>query len=267
MGWGDEIMAAGEARRAQEAGDPRPVAIVDPRRGGRVRWHPIWAGNPRIVTPAGMANGADVQRVVNGPGCRPYIAHKLPERWVWRSYRPHPAEIFFDKRERRLTGLAAGAVAVEPHIKAAASPNKDWGWDRWQALVDRAPDIPWVQLSPPGMRALKGVRQIFTRDFRAACAVLSGARAAVLPEGGLHHAAAALGVKAVVIFGGMISPANTGYGMHINLFDPAAGPSPEGFGPQGGESPCGMRVKCEHCARAMAAIKPEVVAHHLETLL
>ena len=47
--------------------------------------------------------------------------------------------------------------------------------------------------------------------------MLSGARAAVLHEGGLHHAAAALGMPAVVLFGGMISPRNTGYDVHVNL--------------------------------------------------
>ena len=89
-----------------------------------------------------------------------------------------------------------------------------------------------------------------------ACTALSGAAAAVLPEGGLHHAAAALGMPAVVIFGGMTSPANTGYDGHVNLFDPA-----------GGESPCGQRVACAHCRAAMAAIRPDVVAYHLQHIL
>ena len=84
----------------------------------------------------------------------------------------------------------------------------------------------WVQLGAGGIRVLEGVRPIETADFRAACAALAGARAAVLPEGGLHHAAAALDIPAVVIFGAMTSPANTGYASHVNLFRPLGGESP-----------------------------------------
>jgi FkbM family methyltransferase len=54
-----------------------------------------------------------------------------------------------------------------------------------------------------------------------AAGVLSGASLLISPEGGLHHAAAALGVRAVVIFGGFISPATTGYALHTNLFTAA----------------------------------------------
>ena len=147
-------------------------------------------------------------------------------------------------------------MPLEPRIKAGASPNKDWGWARWQALVRLRRDVDWVQLGPPGTRLLDGARLVATADFRTACALLSGARAAVLPEGGLHHAAAALRVPAVVIFGGMTSPANTGYETHVNLFET-----------MGGASPCGQRLPCDHCARAMAAITPEAVADHLERIL
>jgi ADP-heptose:LPS heptosyltransferase len=81
---------------------------------------------------------------------------------------------------------------------------------------------------------------------RQASAVLAGAALLISPEGGLHHAAAALGLRAVVIFGGFISPATTGYDLHRNFFT-------------GGQA-CGMRLACAHCAEAMARITPEEVA-------
>ena len=126
----------------------------------------------------------------------------------------------------------------------------------FEALVQLRRDLDWVQLGPPGTRVLEGARLVATPDFRAACAELAGARAAVLPEGGLHHAAAALDVRAVVIFGGMTAPANTGYDSHVNLFEP-----------MNGASPCGQRVACGHCARAMATIRPATVAEQLERIL
>ena len=271
MGLGDEIMVAGEARRLQ-ARDPRPVAVLD--RDGRPRWHDLWDGNPRIAHPRDVVAGLDVQSLTNGPGCRPYIDYEWMRRdfaavfpgrpfttkmrdprlpWRYTRWRCTPGELPLVER-----GAPRGYIVVEPHIKRGASPNKDWGWARWQALVSRVrvPDHPWVQLGPPGTRLLHGTVHIVTETIGEACTALSAASAAVVPEGGLHHAAAALGVPAVVIFGAMTSPANTGYDGHVNLFDPA-----------GGVSPCGQRVACDHCRAAMAAIRPEIVAYHLEQVL
>ncbi|MFQ5774196.1 MAG: glycosyltransferase family 9 protein [Kiloniellaceae bacterium] len=271
MGLGDEIMVTGEARRAQER-DPRPVAVRG--RDGRQRWHRLWAGNPRLATPQQVAAGLHVQWIVNGPGCRPYVDYETMRRefesvfpgrpfttkvrdprlpWRFTDWRAEPGELpGIDKIEPR------GYLVVEPHVKAGASPNKQWGRERWQALVAslRLPGHPWVQLGPPGTRRLEGVGHVVTETFEAACTALSGAAAAVLPDGGLHHAAAALGVPAVVIFGGCASPANLGYGRHVNLFDPA-----------GEASPCGQRVPCRHCAEAMNAIRPDIVAYHVEQIL
>ena len=262
-------MVAGEARRLQMAGDARPVAVLDRR--GRPRWHSLWDGNARLARPEAVARGLEVQTIVNGPGCRPYVDYvamrsdfaalfpgcpfttKLCDRrlpWRYTGWRATPGELF------KITRPEPGNyVVIEPRIKAGASPNKDWGWARWQALLRRRRDLDWVQLGAGSTRIVDGARHVATTDFRAACAVLAGARAAVLPEGGLHHAAAALEIPAVVIFGGMTSPANTGYPGHVNLFEPA------------GASPCGQRVACNHCTQAMAAIAPESVAEHLERIL
>ena len=110
-----------------------------------------------------------------------------------------------------------------------------------------------VQLVPNGVQTVEGIDVIRTSDFRMACAVMAHARAAVLPEGGLHHAAAAVGTSAVVIYGGYISPEQTGYTLHHNLFT--------------GGVPCGMRQPCSHCIEAMSKITPELVMRNLMEIL
>ena len=83
--------------------------------------------------------------------------------------------------------------------------------------------------------------------------MLSQSRLAVLPEGGLHHAAAASGTPSIVIFGGFISPRQTGYLHQSNLFT--------------GGDPCGMRHRCSHCKRAMDRITVEEVLEKASLLI
>lgn len=253
MGIGDEIMASGEARKLV-AGTNRRVAIIDARPGRqRHRWHEMWAGNPAIAAPG---ERFDVEHRNHG-GHRPYIESKGVHAWQWRPYSPTPGEIFLSPAEHALATIAAGKVVIQPCLRDGVVGNKQWGLDRWTQLVALAPDLPWLQIGAPGAPRIPGTAWHETRSFRDACGVLSGARAAVLLEGGLHHAAAALGVRAVVIFGGFISPAVTGYDSHRNLF-------------MGGERyplGCGMRIPCRHCADAMAGITPRQVLTELEVIL
>jgi ADP-heptose:LPS heptosyltransferase len=98
------------------------------------------------------------------------------------------------------------------------------------------------------------VRLIVTEDFRTACAVLARAKAYVGHESGLHHAAAAVGVPGVVIFGGYTPIEVTGYPMHRNL-----GASME--------DACGSRQPCDHCAAWMERITPEQVLAELKSVI
>lgn len=243
MGWGDEIIASGQARAMQRI-DPRPVLIID--RYGRPRYSPIWQGNPRIL----RERRGEFQSLLNGPGARPYIEGKAPGRWIWRdNFRCEPGELFLSAAELAFAEPWRGRVLVEPHVKQKPeAENKRWIWQRWQQLADLG-IADFVQVGPPGTRALKGVELAVTSDFRLGCAVLSVCSAYVGTEGGLHHAAAALGKPAVVLFGGFISPQITGYDSHRNFY-------------RGGVA-CGARLPCAHCREAMEAIGVEDVARAL----
>jgi len=253
MGWGDEIMATADARRLQ-ARDPRPVAIRG--KAGEARWHPIWNGNPRLAPPDQVAAGASVQWLDHCGGRRPYLDYARfdgRKRYAYTDYRVEPGEIYLTADERARFTELRDRVVIEPHIKPGAPRGKDWGWRRWQELVERTPHVRWIQLGPAGIAMLRGVQHVVTRDVREAAAAVSWARAVVCPEGGLHHCAAALGIRGVVVFGGYISPRTTGYDLHENLFT-------------GGEA-CGMRFRCGHCEQAMAKITVGMVIESLERVL
>ena len=68
----------------------------------------------------------------------------------------------------------------------------------------------------------------------------------VTTDGALMHAAAALGVPAVVLFGGFMSPLQMGHKLHTNLWN--------------GAEPCGTHTGiCAHCRGAMESIEVEQV--------
>lgn len=247
MGMGDELMAAGEAAAlAARAG--LPVTILDINM--RPRRHKVWTHCQDVD----MAGGRG-PRIVNGPSCRPYIdyAASTPERWAWKLYRPQRARLSIGADLLAWAETYAGSVIVEPNVKYNAPVGKSWGPERWQALVDAWPGLPWLQVSVPGTHRLRGVRHVEPPTFGHLFAVLARSQAAVLPEGGLHHAAAAVRLPAVVLFGGYISPETTGYAEHVNIFT-------------GGEA-CGLRSPCEHCRQAMAAITVDRVLAALGLIL
>lgn len=242
MGAGDWVMATSQAR-ALNVATGRKILVVG--RGGIPQWSEVFENNPRLV----RKYLPGCIRLTNGSGLRPYIEAKTATNWVWKRWSISPGEIFLSADERAFAAPHAGGILVEPHTKVEGS-NKAWIFDRWQALVDGGGDF--VQVGPPGTRALRGVRFVETGSFRRACAVLAVSRAFVGTEGGLHHAAAAFGVPAVVLFSEFISPDITGYPSHRNLRH--AGKA------------CGSRLACEGCRASMEAISVDEVRMNLEEI-
>lgn len=242
MGIGDELMAAGEARRLHEL-HGRKVRMM--KKPGRPRWNGLWQFCPDIT----RSTRHPVTELCNGPGRRPYIDYgkTAPTRWAWRDYEPMPARIRLPAPAMR-----SGKVLIEPNIKASAPPAKQWG--RWQELVDATPWCQFVQIGPQGTPRLRGVEFLPTPTVVHALRAVAGARAAVLPEGGLHHACAAFGIPAVVLYGAYITPHQTGYDGQVALWvdDPAA---------------TGWRVKNSAARAAWDWITPALVAAELENLL
>lgn len=247
MGMGDEIMAAGQARAAASAAG-RPALIVD--RHGAPRWHPLWRGLDFIETDPARPH----VRVVNGSGARPYVDYTTTtaDRWAYTAWRCTPGALSFVEADT--ARLGDRLVFVDPYIKANASPNKKWPLEYWQRLVDLGRRAGWRFLQPLyGKPALEGVTGVRSESFEAGVAMMAACRAAVLHEGGLHHAAAAIGVRAVVIFGAMTDPRNTGYAEHINLWRDW----PDGRG---------WRVPNPLAQKAMRDIRPDQVMAALECL-
>jgi hypothetical protein len=242
-------MCSGAARKLSRGGKV-PVVIVGA--DGRPRWHELWEGLPYIVK---RTYGKAIIRLMNGGGVRPYIVRKTPERWVWKPYKPIPAEIMFTKAETAFAEPYRGMVMIEPNVKNIGHDNKAWIETRWRELTARLTVWSGQCVADVTQAGLPGASLIVTPTFRHALAVLSVARAFIGTEGGLMHGAAAVGTPAVILWSEFISPEITGYHTDkiINLRH--AGP------------PCGMRTNCPGCRKSMEAITVDEVVESLERLL
>ena len=252
MGFGDELLVTGRCRILQQT-DPRKVRLEY----GKKLWNEVFNHNPRIAL---YDEDGDFQVYRPRPnGLRQYCSAKSDRRWTWLPYRPEVGELYFDRHEIGFSSNYRPAIIIEPNIKNRASPNKLWPLEYWQKLVIllNGAGLRVFQLGPRRTPVVTGARIIETPNFRHAAAVLKNARAAVLTEGGMAHAAAVVGVRSVVIMGGYISPVVIGYDRNSNLF------VHDDQYPLG----CGMRVHCRHCEKAMRSITPEHVFEELKKLI
>lgn len=258
MGYGDEIMAAGRAQALYRSG-AAPVLVVG--NDGTPRWSEVWENLTEIVKPPSVRKDCAILK--DGPWCRPYIATwgtwgNKPmatfSRWKARNYRAtlrlSAAE---NDRKRQIIEKHGPYVVVEHRIKSSASPNKDWGRDKWQEVVDalRA-TAQVVQVGLDRRDILAGAAYEPTPRFRDTMAVIAGASLYVGMEGGFHHAAAGFNVPSVAIFGHFISEITTGYPDHANI---------------GSGGHCGRWAPCPDCRRELDSIEPDDVVGRAYELL
>jgi hypothetical protein len=203
MGFGDQILATATVKKAF-ARLNRPVCIGN---GAQVEWSEVFHGNPKIS----RHPYPGVRWVREFEGFRPYIDYAKSEkgRFTWNmDYRAQPGELYLTHEEKARYKEFDGAIYIEPNVKTTITTNKDWGFERWQDLVSATIHVRYIQGAG---RRLAGVGQAGTETFRAACALLSNCSLFVGTDGGLHHAAGALGIPAIVLWSGYAPSSVLGY--------------------------------------------------------
>ena len=249
-------MATGMAKGAKARG--KRIAFGD---GTTIKWdhysEQIFRGNPNIARP-GDEGASDLEWLPFYRGNRIYNT-QAGDKWKWNyEFKAIPGELFFSHEEDKFAQhFGEGYIVVEPNVPdKTVAPNKQWSTHRYDKVTKQLVKNGYsvVQFYSVGTKHLiPGAIKIKTPTFRHAARLLKNARLYIGPEGGLHHAASAVGLQAVVLFGGFIPPAVTGYDFHTNL--------------TGGADACGSLHPCNHCAEAMAAISvPDVMSAALEHL-
>ena len=148
-------------------------------------------------------------------------------------------------------------IFIEPHVKKRLGyENRDWGFHNWQKVVDElTSSYAFLQITYAERETIKGSININGLNFRTSSAILSMCDLFLGTEGGMAHAAAATNRKAVVIWGGHISPDITGYDFHNNLYN---------IHPL---SPCGSKNVCKHCYEGLKKITTGEVIKEIKKIL
>jgi hypothetical protein len=243
MGLGDWLMASGDAKEANER-TGKKVKLGD---GVRMFLdNQIFANNPRMAS----NSDTDVVWVKNYQGHRPYLKGTKDGRLLFNDdYKPRVGEVYFSQLEKKnIDKIDKDYIVVEPNVKRVYAHTVNKAWHGWEELFKH--DLPWLQLGDVTVKRYTKWKE--TNTFREALQVLSKAKLFVGTDGGLHHAAAALGIPSVVIWTGFTSPRHLGYDTHRNIHD--------------GSEPCGTYDSvCQHCLLKSKAITVEQVLDAVNT--
>jgi hypothetical protein len=243
MGLGDWLMASGDAKEANER-TGKKVKLGD---GVRMSWDgQVFVNNPRMAS----NSDTDVVWVKNYQGHRPYLKGTKNGRLLFNDdYKPKVGEVYFSQLEKKnIDKIDKDYIVVEPNVKRVYAHTVNKAWHGWEELFKH--DLPWLQLGDISVKRYTKWKE--TTTFREALQVLSKAKLFVGTDGGLHHAAAALGIPSVVIWTGFTSPRHLGYDTHRNIHDDS--------------EPCGTYDSvCQHCLLKSKAITVEQVLDAVNT--
>ena len=280
MGYGDDLLITKLASKIKKRHPDRQIVIGEAKSNNA--YHSIiYDNNPNISDCRNLKKNIPIQIIDYHPYNRPYIDYinSTNTKYIWRKYKPQPGEIYFSKKEKKdakniinkaiefwnninkknykkIIFLETSSTKIHDRQFSIKHQNKDWGNDNWKKLVDIiSKDYLVIQSVHKESKKNIGVFSPEYLDFRLACAVLNEADLYIGPEGGFGHVAAALNKKAVLYFGGWITPEAIGYDFHENIYYDHK------------LSPCGEYKKlCSHCEEARKAISVDVFLKYISKI-
>jgi ADP-heptose:LPS heptosyltransferase len=127
-------------------------------------------------------------------------------------------ELFLTERE---FANAKSLLAAVPHPRVALHPistfsTKNWQHRRWEEVVKDNSRYAFVQIGNATERRIAGTVDLRGTSLRVAFAVIGACDALVGVDSGMAHAATALGIPCVVLFGAS-STAVYGHDVNANL--------------------------------------------------
>ena len=283
MGYGDDLMITTHAMEIKKKYPDRQILIGNIKQ--KKAYHSIiYDNNPYISDCRKVDLNKPIHIIDYHEGNRPYIDYKksiAADKYVWnKNFKPTPGKLYFTKEEKlqaeeiinkaqnfwkkknniiskKIIFIETTSTKVDDYQYGIKHKNKDWGYKNWNNLISKLKNkYLIIQSTHEKSKKIDGIFSQTKIDFRIACAVMNRCDLYIGPEGGFGHVAAALNKKAVIYFGGWVSPKVIGYDFHYNIY----------FSHE--ESPCGeFKRLCKHCEMARNSITSNTFQNYIEKAL
>jgi ADP-heptose:LPS heptosyltransferase len=168
--------------------------------------------------------------------------------------------IFLSEKEKEICFLPYTGkpwVAIQSTGLSTWTDNKNWGVDHFRKvarLLEK--DFSIVQLGAPSDPSLGVSLELQGRlELRDVFILLTQCKVFIGQVGFLMHAATAVGLPSVIVYGGFEAPWQSGYNENINLYSDV------------GCAPCWLENKCPYEKKCMTMISPQQVAEKAEIFL
>lgn len=131
-------------------------------------------------------------------------------------------------------------ITIEPHSNDEYTCNREYPFEKWQSIVNELSKfIKVVQVGSPKKKLDNAYDMTSKTSFRTCAGVIGKSSLFLSSEGGLVHAAQAVGTKSIVLISGYEHPDMIAYPCNVNLWI------------HDSHGPCGNKSKCNDCYNAV----------------
>ena len=289
MGLGDEILVTGLIEKQRTSNRKFIVAEKINGKYFPYLWNKdmdeVFKFNPYIIKPSTKLDINKYSIINDHAGNRGYIDYAKSDLGKFSTtkyiklnneYKANKGKIYFSSLENEqidnIKEKHGDFILLNIGAKNTVTKNKNLSINKWEKINKDiiAQGLKTVimtnnQYSPilPKENSFDQSIKIRTKSIRDMLCVIAASKMVVTTEGGVHHAASALDIKCIVIFGGRVDPNILGYENQINLIDDRTVIT-KGLKIK---FPCGMFSDCEHCKKIMNEfpvniIIKEVINHY-----
>lgn len=283
MGLGDDLMITGFVDREHNK-HPDKQIVIGNLNENLIFDSLVYLNNPKITHSSNIDKNKPIHFINYNDSNRFYINYKECNKnnLAWRTdFKLIPGNIYFSKKEvndaeniikqannywfTKNSKKPEGTIFFESYstkgdhnFYSNKMINKNWGEENWKNLINKLKDRYLIIQSVHAKASIISGAFYSNNefDFRTACALMQKCNLFLGNEGAFGHAAAALNKKAVIYFGGWISPQSTGYDLHENIYY------------NDSESPCGaVGYLCNHCEKARKNISISYLENKINQIL
>lgn len=262
MGLGDDIMFLGEAESLYKKIGKK----ITPVYGSG--WSALFENVEFLTKTGGVTLNARDSKQKSDYHVDYYVKNKrqtiLGEKLEFFNYKPKRFAVRLTNEEKNsakeIVKDLGEFMVINPDYKSAFfTSNKDWGFEKYQKVVDEISKyINVVRIKPGGKYTepdLKNAINISCPDLRQQIAIWSLAKFGLSYDGLMVHVLSGFNIPVVNIMGGLVSPDVMSYPNNINLYY------------EHHMTPCGSTFDCAHCYQANQYITVDKVLEACQKFL